>query len=62
MGRTKCEGGIGLMGIRDFNTILLRKHYWILLNDENSFIGKVLKGRCYPRSSLVDATIGFNPI
>lgn len=45
LARVKGEGGLGFHGIRDFNTSLLGKNYCRLLIGENSFLGKVFKGR-----------------
>lgn len=52
---------MGFREISDFNISLLGKHYWRLLNDVNSLLGRVLKGRYYPRSSILEATLGYNP-
>lgn len=56
----KFVGGMGFRGISDFNISLLQKHYWRLLSNENSLLGKVLKGRYFPRNSFADASVGFS--
>ncbi|XP_058783927.1 uncharacterized protein LOC131658676 [Vicia villosa] len=45
MAKSKSSGGMGFIGISDFNKSLLGKQYWRLLNGENSLVGRVLKGR-----------------
>ncbi|XP_058726230.1 uncharacterized protein LOC131597557 [Vicia villosa] len=40
---------------------LLGKHYWRLLVDEQSFVGRVFKSHYYPRSSILDAKSGYLP-
>ncbi|XP_058741794.1 uncharacterized mitochondrial protein AtMg00310-like [Vicia villosa] len=61
MARAKGVGGMGFRGISDFNTSLLGKHYWRLLNDANSLVRKVFKGRYYPRGTIEDCSTGFAP-
>lgn len=62
MRTAKSKGGIGFKGFSDFNVVLLGKQFWRLLNDDNSLIARVFKGRYYPRIDLLMATIGFQPI
>ncbi|XP_058732849.1 uncharacterized protein LOC131604425 [Vicia villosa] len=61
LAKAKAEGGLGFRGICDFNSSLLGKHYWRLLNQENSLVGKVLKGRYFPKCSIDSCGIGYNP-
>ncbi|KAH9778582.1 reverse transcriptase domain-containing protein [Citrus sinensis] len=37
------------------------KQCWKLITNPNSLVARILKARYYPRSSFVDATVGFNP-
>ncbi|XP_058749041.1 uncharacterized protein LOC131622003 [Vicia villosa] len=57
----KCNGGMGFRGIGEFNKSLLGKQYWRLLNDENSLLARVFKGKYYPRGILSEAKVGFSP-
>lgn len=58
---SKGEKGIGFWGISDFNTSLLGKHYWRLMNNEDSLLGTVFKGRYYPRISIEESLVGYAP-
>ncbi|MCI38712.1 reverse transcriptase-like protein, partial [Trifolium medium] len=52
---------MGFRGISEFNTSLLGKHYWRLLNGENTLLGKIFKSHYYPRSSIEESTTGYAP-
>ena len=59
--KPKSVGGIGFKRIHDFNIAMLGKQCWKLMTHPHSLVARVLKARYYPRSSFVDATVGFNP-
>ncbi|EEF45105.1 conserved hypothetical protein [Ricinus communis] len=40
---------------------MLAKQSWRLLHDDSSLLARVLKARYFPRASLLQATIGYNP-
>lgn len=61
LSKAKKKGGMGFRGISDFNKALLGKHYWRLLNGENTLIGKVFKCRYHPRGPFMEAKMGFLP-
>ncbi|XP_058724620.1 uncharacterized protein LOC131596076 [Vicia villosa] len=61
MARSKQAGGMGFRGISEFNTSLLGKHYWRLLDGDHTLVGKIFKGRYYPRCSIDESSVGFNP-
>ncbi|KAI5395794.1 hypothetical protein KIW84_062105 [Lathyrus oleraceus] len=62
LARAKGEGGLGFRGIRDFNTSLLGKNYCRLLIGENSFIGKVFKGRLTQAFMYLEEFVSFGYI
>lgn len=44
---SKSEGGFGFRTIEDFNTALLAKQLWHLMEVPNSHFAKMFKGRYY---------------
>ena len=61
MCKPKDFGGMGFKQIHIFNVAMLGKQVWKLLTSPTSLVGKVLKARYFPRSSILDANLGFNP-
>ncbi|KAH9722180.1 reverse transcriptase domain-containing protein [Citrus sinensis] len=61
MCKPKDFGGLGFKQIHIFNVAMLGKQVWKLLTSPTSFVAKVLKARYFPRSSILDANLGFNP-
>ena len=62
MARAKCERGMGFCGISEFNISLLGKHYWRLLNGENTLLGKIFERRYCSRCSIIEeSTIDYAP-
>lgn len=57
---SKDEGGIGMRDLRSFNTALLAKQVWRLATNPDSFLGKFLKGKYFPRTSVWEAKSGPN--
>ncbi|KAL4386202.1 hypothetical protein GQ457_09G009570 [Hibiscus cannabinus] len=54
-------GGMGFRDLAKFNIAILAKQGWQLLTRPNSLLAKVLKGRYYPSSSFMNASLGSNP-
>ena len=54
-------GGISLKNLHDFNVAMLGKHVWKLLTNSKSLVGQIFKARYFPRTSVVEASLGHNP-
>lgn len=50
---------MGFRGIKDFNTILLAKQLWRLLQKDGSLFERFYKVRYYPRRQIYEAPLGF---
>ncbi|XP_058757456.1 uncharacterized protein LOC131630719 [Vicia villosa] len=61
LAKAKNVGGLGFRNINDFNSCLLGKTYWRLLSNDDSLVGKVLKGRYFPRGSIDTCDVGYCP-
>lgn len=48
---------MGFWGINEFNKSLIGKHYLRLMEVENSLVGRVLKGRYFPRTQWTKAVV-----
>ena len=59
--KPKDFGGIGFKQLHLFNISMLGKQMWNLFIHPNSFVAKILKARYFPRSSVLDASLGSNP-
>ena len=56
----KCQGGMGFRRLHEFNISFLGKQGWRLLTEPNSLAARVLKGKYYPHTTFLEATIGNN--
>lgn len=61
MAYSKQEVGLGFREIKDFNTGLLGKKFWRLMQEDGSLLERFFKGRYYPRCKVSEAPIGFKP-
>jgi hypothetical protein len=57
----KIDGGLGFRNLHFFNTALLVKQSWRLLNKPHSLFFRVFKARYFPRSTFLEAPLGSNP-
>ena len=53
----KCKGGMGFRDPHLFNLAMLGKHGWRFLTNPNSLCARVLKGRYFPDTDFMNATI-----
>ncbi|XP_018473662.1 uncharacterized protein LOC108844873 [Raphanus sativus] len=58
---SKDNGGLGFRDIEDFNQALLAKQAWRLMNEPNSLLAQIYKGRYYASKDFLDCSKGFRP-
>ena len=57
----KDEGGLGFKDIMDFNTAMLGKQLWRLIEKSNTLFSRVFKGRYYKNAALVEPIKSYSP-
>lgn len=57
----KQKRGLGFCSLVAFNRAMLAKQAWRLLKHPESLVALLLKSRCFPTSSVLDASLGCNP-
>ncbi|CAL1409682.1 unnamed protein product [Linum trigynum] len=59
--RSKQEGGLGFRRFEQFNHALLAKIGWRLIQDPDSLLARIYKGKYYPHGTLLEATARSRP-
>ncbi|GAU48920.1 hypothetical protein TSUD_301750 [Trifolium subterraneum] len=57
----KTYGGLGFRNFEPFNKAMVAKQVWNIVQNPNSLVAKLIKARYFPRSSLFEAPLGYNP-
>lgn len=61
LGRSKNRGGLGFRELESFNSTLLAKQWWRLIQFPNSLAASVIKGKYYSGESFMDSNLGKRP-
>ncbi|XP_073019495.1 uncharacterized mitochondrial protein AtMg00310-like [Primulina eburnea] len=59
--RPKRMGGMGFKDLKLFNKSLIAKQIWRLVQNPNSLVARVLKGRYHRHVDIMEAQLGNNP-
>ncbi|CAA7037615.1 unnamed protein product [Microthlaspi erraticum] len=59
--RHKNDGGLGFRVIEDFNTALLAKQLWRLMDNPDSLFSRVFKGRYYRNTTPLEPIKSYSP-
>ncbi|XP_050217615.1 uncharacterized protein LOC126668466 [Mercurialis annua] len=57
---TKEAGWLGFRDLEHFNLVLLAKQGWRIVNQSNSLLARVLKGKYFPHGSFMEAELHSN--
>lgn len=57
----KDKGGLGFRCIEGFNQALLAKQSWRMLCSPNSLVSRVFKGKYFPHTDILKASLGYRP-
>ncbi|KAL8124141.1 hypothetical protein AgCh_011956 [Apium graveolens] len=55
------EGGLGFKSLRSFNTAMLAKQAWRLINEDNPLVTRLMRACYFPDSDFFNAKLGTNP-
>jgi hypothetical protein len=61
MGKAKKIGGLGFRDLQCFNTALLAKQGWRLIQNPDSLVAMVLKEKYFPNGSFLDSQLSKRP-
>ncbi|GAU22005.1 hypothetical protein TSUD_111440, partial [Trifolium subterraneum] len=57
----KAHGGLGFRNFEAFNKAMVAKQVWNIVQNPSSLVARLIKARYFPRSSLFEAPLGYNP-
>jgi hypothetical protein len=57
----KVKGGLGFRNFEAFNMAMVVKQAWNIIQNSDSVMVKLIKARYFPRSSLLEASLSYNP-
>ncbi|GAU37962.1 hypothetical protein TSUD_269770 [Trifolium subterraneum] len=57
----KAHEGLGFRNFEAFNKAMVAKQVWNIVQKPNSLVAKLIKAIYFPRSSLFEAPLGYNP-
>ncbi|GAU18647.1 hypothetical protein TSUD_124800 [Trifolium subterraneum] len=57
----KAKDGLGFHKFEAFNMAMVAKQAWNIIQNPESLAAKLIKARYFPRSSLLEASLGYNP-
>ncbi|GAU32980.1 hypothetical protein TSUD_358470 [Trifolium subterraneum] len=57
----KAKGGLGFRKLEAFNMAMVAKQAWNIIQNPESLAAKLIKARYFPHSSLLEASLGYNP-
>ncbi|GAU35453.1 hypothetical protein TSUD_364090 [Trifolium subterraneum] len=56
----KAKGGLGFRNFEAFNMAMVAKQAWNIIQNPESLAAKLIKARYFSRSSLLEASLGYN--
>lgn len=59
--RSKLDGGLGFRDLNIFNSALLARQLWRLMQRPNSLVWRLLKAKYFPNCGILDARLGSRP-
>jgi hypothetical protein len=57
----KDKGGLSFRNLEAFNMAMVAKQAWHILQNPDTLVAKIIKARCFPCSTLFEASLGYNP-
>ncbi|CAJ2644561.1 unnamed protein product [Trifolium pratense] len=57
----KDKGGLGFRNFEAFNMAMVAKQAWKILQNPDTLVARLMKARYFPRSTVLEASLGYNP-
>jgi hypothetical protein len=61
MGKVKKKGGLGFRDLVNFNTALVAKQIWRIMQNLESLVARIFKAKYFPHGSILEANVGKRP-